>query len=132
MVPATVVPPFNFRPEKPYDEKNEIKRCSLQRHDLKLNTKPQIYPKSLLEIFLVSGFPADAVSSSSSSALKPTRAMPLSTPIVAGIAPFWRTRDSRLVANAALSGYGNPEKLSGRNQPNIHFLPCVVYRGYKW
>lgn len=70
-----------------------------------------MYPRSLLESFIVIGFPADAVSSLSSSALRPTRAMPFRTPIVAGTAPFSRTISSRLAASATLSGYGNPNNV---------------------
>lgn len=69
-----------------------------------MNTSPKIYGRSLRETFRVSGLPADAVSSMSSSAEKPTRAMPLSTPTVAGMPPLRRTTDSRCKASAAFSG----------------------------
>ena len=71
-------------------------------------TRPHMKARSLLEIFLVSGLPADAVSSMSSSALNPTRATPFRTPTVAGMAPFIRTTDSRCDAKATFSGYGKP------------------------
>ena len=64
--------------------------------------------RSLLDIFFVSGLPADAVSSVISSASSPIRATPLRTPIVAGTPPLARTTDSRWVAKATFSGYGKP------------------------
>ncbi len=78
-------------------------------------TNPQIYPRSLLESFFVSGLPADAASSMSSSRSKPTRAIPLRTPIVAGTPPFSRTIDSSRKARAAFSGYGKPVLRVRRN-----------------
>lgn len=44
----------------------------------------------------------------SSSGLKPIRATPLRTPMVAGTPPFNRTTVSRSVARETFSGYGNP------------------------
>lgn len=49
------------------------------------------------------------MSSSRPSDVKPTQAVPLRTPIVAGIAPFWRTKFSKFFANAVFCGYGNPD-----------------------
>lgn len=90
-------------------------------------TKPQIYPRSLRDTFLVSGLPAEAVSSMSSSALRPTRATPLRTPIVAGIPPFTRISDSRWEAKAMFSGYGKPALGVKQWQPDHEAepVPCV-------
>jgi hypothetical protein len=67
-------------------------------------TIPIIYGISLLETFIVSGFPAFEVRATSSSVDRPTRAIPSTIPIVAGIPPFLRTIDSSSRARATLSG----------------------------
>lgn len=87
-----------------------------------LHTKPQMYPKSLRDTFRADLFSAVEASSTISSALIPTRAMPPSTPTVAGTPPWTRTTDSSSDARATLSGYGNPIFMSAqalilRNSP---------------
>ncbi len=99
-------------------------------------TKPQMYPRSLLESFIVSDLPADIASSVSSFGLKPTRAIPFRTPIVAGKAPFLRTTDSRCKARAAFSGYGKPIHDVRCHQLFYHELSTMrvnsSFQSYDW
>lgn len=74
-------------------------------------TNPHMKGRSLLEIFIRLGLPADAVSSINCCASSPTRAMPLRTPIVAGVPPLRRTTDSKWDAKVTFSGYGKPAQL---------------------
>lgn len=86
-----------------------------------------MYPISLRETFLVSGLPAEDASSMISSGLRPTRATPFKTPMVAGTPPFKRTTDSRWEAKVVFSGYGKPDRDVRQQLPNhrLELVPCV-------